>query len=400
MNSSRTILATTMTLLLGVQGCGVETANIPARVEAVATPALAYAVQTENSQAVTKHKVRFYHPANKTGGVETQTLHQVSTSDDATLKSAYYMDVPSVYCGENLCKIDIVRLHWDWLGRYTRFSLQPPTELEKGNAEAFSQEDYQKLQAVLSNPTSGLAELGKHELIISGAGGERVDGLSGATVSIRNSDYVEGAIWTCYTLWHFAHGELTGQIRNLSGDTASEDQLFNLLVSGDDAEAAFVLQQITRKGINSQHAIHLVSQQLQQHKSALYDEIFDYLSQLPVEQGLLALGEFAVTEDSKLRLHLIAHLQKVGALPDNTLLLSLSRSATQWNSFDEINRLLKLLQHHAMNDQEINHAISALLQHKNFVIARKAYWYLSDAPEATVNQNILAEFREKNSERI
>ncbi|WP_078086096.1 hypothetical protein [Microbulbifer mangrovi] len=400
MDCKRTLIATTATLLLILQGCGVETAEFITPGERPAAAAFSHSSEAGESEKTSAHKVRFYHPANKSGGEETRTLYQKFEDADAPYRGDYYMDVPSVYCGEGICKIDIVRLHWDWLGRYTHFSLEAPTDLEKGNEEDFTEADYQKLQTVLSNRDSGLADLTKDELILPNAGGERVDGLTGATVSLRKSDYVEGAIWTCYTLWHFANGELEGLIRNLSGDAAPAETLSALLATGSDAEAAFALQQFARRGLDSDQVTNLITRKLEQGNTTLYRDIFNYLQQLPTEKGLRVLQTFAATDDSHLRLMVLAYLQQLHELPDKKLLAELSHDAARWNSFNEIHRLLALLQSHALDDAEINRAISALLHHDNFVIARKAYWYLKEAPASATDHERLTEFGEKNRARL
>ncbi|WP_226702708.1 hypothetical protein [Microbulbifer elongatus] len=400
MDRKRTLIATTATLLLSLQGCGVETAEFITPGERPAAAAFSHSSPVDESEKTSAHKVRFYHPANKSGGEETRTLYQDIEDADAPYRSDYYMDVPSVYCGEGICKIDIVRLHWDWLGRYTHFSLEPPTDLEKGNEEDFTEADYQKLQSVLSNRESGLADLSKDELILPNAGGERVDGLTGATVSLRKSDYVEGAIWTCYTLWHFANGALTGLIRNLSGDELPAEELPNLIVSDRDAEASFALQQVARQGLESDRIDTLVKQLLAQQKTALYPDVFDYLETLPTERSFRVLREFANTDDSKLRLEIIAHLQKTDEITDRSLLIDLSLNASQWDSFHEVHRLLALLRQHAAGDAGINQSISTLLNHDNFVIARKAYWYLAEAPEGSIDQALLESFRQQNLARL
>ena len=114
----------------------------------------------------------------------------------------FYMDVKTVVCGDSQCRIDTVRIFWDELGMYDRLVLPKGIQLEKAEGEHFDQADYKKLDAILADKNCSLKEVYKEEVVGTEAT-EGVDGISGATIILNNKDYVKGAVWTCYTLWHW-----------------------------------------------------------------------------------------------------------------------------------------------------------------------------------------------------
>ncbi|WP_158966334.1 hypothetical protein [Paraglaciecola sp. L3A3] len=244
---------------------------------------LLFLVACQNADSDTvKHSVSFNHKGNKSKKPIQASLYEGKNSQGET---EFYMDVNSVFCGENVCKLDKVRIFWDELGVYQKFELADNIRLEKGNAEDFEQQDYIKLDGILRNPSSGLAELYPAELVNQNRGGNVVDALSGATVSIHNEDTVKGAIWTCYTLWHYANGELSQVIRDISGKQHSLTELTAALLTHTDLTyQIFALEQLTRIGFVDDQTRAVITGGELLHQVALYPNIMNYIEALPKHQ--------------------------------------------------------------------------------------------------------------------
>lgn len=165
--------------------------------------------KTTNEKTIT-HKLEVFHKGLSDSGTTSLLLHQVQNA----LKHPdyFYANVESVVCGSKVCEIVSVKLFWDALGRFTHYKLANGVNLEKEDGDLFLKEDHQKLHSILRNPTSSLKNLYSGELVEK-VEDNALDALSGATINIGEAEVIKGAIWTCYTLWHWANGDVVPYIR-------------------------------------------------------------------------------------------------------------------------------------------------------------------------------------------
>ena len=66
-----------------------------------------------------QYSISINHPGEKES--VTITLHQALDKNGIPIE--YYMDVPSVICLEEVCKVIPVRLFWNDLGKYQKYEL-------------------------------------------------------------------------------------------------------------------------------------------------------------------------------------------------------------------------------------------------------------------------------------
>lgn len=386
----------------------------------------------KTSEDTKKYAVTFTHKGEKTGKPLTSTLYKLPAQlegDDKEKVARYFMDVVSVFCGENVCKIDKVRLFWNELGVYHHFELAKGVQLEKGNGLDFEPEDYLKLDKVLSNANSGLKLLEKHELVTEQSGGNGADALTGATVSLHKNDYITGAIWTCYTLWHFAHGDMQSIIRDYTGDDYSLVQLQQLLINGNSEYQLFVLEQlihrkavddITRKlviefalqpagGETELSALQQVnSQQSLLKQNQLKQGYIKYIEQLPIESYFIDILKFVNGNDSRLRWLALKSLQANAQAVPQPILLAISRHLAMFDSYQQVNLFLTILKSQPLDEHtvtentnnEINLQLIKLLEHENFIMARAIFWTLSEQKVTPVVQQKLTDFEQKYGHKL
>jgi hypothetical protein len=181
-------------------------------------------------------------------------LRLVKEKDKKGIYGQYYLDVSSVYCLENVCKVVPVRMFWDIFGNYQKFHIKSQYKLEKNKGIPFSQNDYQKLHEILLDENSQFRLISINEIVKPNSKDE-VDAVSGATaIELSEKTTIKGATLTSYTLWHWAHGELGDIIRNISGDNLAIPDLRNFLYE-DDSKKEYAIEQITRRRIYDQETI-------------------------------------------------------------------------------------------------------------------------------------------------
>lgn len=359
---------------------------------------------------VINHAVTFEHRGSKTNKPQKGNLFQVAAISNKKINAngllikgaqdAFYMDVVSVFCGEDVCRIDPVRLYWNELGRYQRFALKPKVTLEKGNGEGFESEDYIKLQKVLRNLNSGLGEYYKDELINTKGSANTVDALSGATVAMLKTDYIEGAVWTCYTLWHFANQELPHIIRNITGEQYTLSELQNIIQNGELEYKLFAIEQLTRRHFIDEHSIELVIKQSQIKNRMLDLAIIDYVEQLPTQPYYESMLDIIAEKNSSLHLlALTSLLNTENTIPAN-FYGTLSDQVVSFDSYQNIRLLQTIIKNKKVSNNEIISSFITLLQHDNFVIARSVYWFLAEQKLSPQQNELMNTFYQKNNHKL
>ncbi len=366
-----------------------------------------------------KHRVTFAHKGDKTGKPLTKSLFQLPISNysvESDIKNAsYYMDVVTVFCGENVCKTDRVRLFWDALGFYHHLSLGKGVKLEKGNALDFEEEDYVKLDKLLGNRDSGLKQLERYELVSESSSGNAVDALTGATVSLNKKDYITGAIWTCYTLWHFVNGELFDVVRNFTGNDMTLQELHTYAVGdgkgGTDSSSdivkyqTFGLEQLIRRKAVDSATIDLVMQAALNNASESQPTVLQplfvkYVETLPDDLYFTNIQKLIFSNNQALNWNALTSLSNRKSISNHDYYLTLVRHFVKFASYKQTKLLLNILNKQQQFSVDINIELTKFLNHENFVLARAVYWALREQQTSVdVNQQ-LAIFEKRHSNRL
>ena len=142
----------------------------------------------------------------------------------------YRADIFTPVCKSGECLPVRIIIHWDLLGNYSHYEMPTGEILTKNDHAAFTEEDYQKLNVILHNSGSLLRDFDLSLLYYSlNESVESIDGITGATPKEINQSIVVGAFFTCHTLWHIVHGEVTGVIRESTRGLESQTLLRYLL---------------------------------------------------------------------------------------------------------------------------------------------------------------------------
>ncbi|MDR6807225.1 hypothetical protein J2Y45_004441 [Dyadobacter sp. BE34] len=140
----------------------------------------------------------------------------------------FFRNIFTPVCYTNECKPVYINFYWDLLGNYERYDLPEGKVLTKVDHDEFKEEDYQKLQDILAQNSSIFADLKMEDLIAKGTDNltDSVDAKAGATLKTIKNQVIDGAVYTCYTLWHIAYGKAVPEMQKII-ETYSSDALLH-----------------------------------------------------------------------------------------------------------------------------------------------------------------------------
>lgn len=132
---------------------------------------------------------------------------------DEGLLDAYQAYIKTPVCETDNCYIVEINFSWDLIGRFQKFDTISGAGLTKLDHIPFTTTDYQKLDQLLKNAKSPLANYSKEELVRDTRSSE-IDGFTGATVLEVKESVISGGVYSCYTLWHIAHGAVVDSLQS------------------------------------------------------------------------------------------------------------------------------------------------------------------------------------------
>lgn len=153
--------------------------------------------------------------------LDTLLEHELYLLSDKTGQPLlFYSDIITPVCIDGLCKPVYIELYWNLVGNYAGYGVYEELPLTKFDHDEFVAADHQKMHQLLSDNGSVLSRKKLEDLFDKNAEparkveykGEEVDAVSGATLKEIKESIIEGALYSCYTLWHLVHGEVTKEI--------------------------------------------------------------------------------------------------------------------------------------------------------------------------------------------
>jgi len=137
--------------------------------------------------------------------------------DAAGIPDFYRAHITTPICEADKCYAVEIVFYWDLIGRFTDYDTIPGAGLTKLDHQPFHGQDYKKLLQILRDDYSILASYDKEELVHDKRISE-IDGFTGATINEIKASVIEGAAYSCYTLWHIAHGPLSEKLKRTTYD--------------------------------------------------------------------------------------------------------------------------------------------------------------------------------------
>jgi hypothetical protein len=355
---------------------------------------LACSVIPASASTKERHTVELIHPGiSETDPVERTLVHVQRRNSKP---DEFYIDVDSVFCKDTVCRVIKIRLYWDELGFYDRLSRKRGTIIEKGNGEPFTEEDYHKLDVVLANRATTVWDLDLRTIGLLQLG-EGVDAVSGATVSLDESEYVKGAAWSCYTLWHWVNGGVGVEIRNTMGNTLSVAELRSHLDSDDRRYQAFALEQLARRRSHDPDTAEAVARLASKVDIELLDPILEYAECAPPDLYFQLTGQLVNSGEASVRVKSLNSLRA----NDRDLPPQFSQRVTdrvvELQAYQELDLWLRVLDGDDHLAAGVVDGMLPLLDSEDFMLARRAYWFLREQPLTESQQEELERFRADNA---
>jgi hypothetical protein len=187
------------------------------------------------------------------GQVDTDSIrYELYVIEDSNgISQEYVAELFTPVCHTNKCYPVYINLFWDLLGNFDRFEMPEGEILTKLDHVPFDDKDYQKLQGILSNERSILGNYSITDLVVSTEtvdSNNGVDAVTGATSKTIQSEVISGAVYSCYTLWHLAHGPLTEETKAHTVANHTEQTLVRFLQSDHYPYQYWALERIQAQG--------------------------------------------------------------------------------------------------------------------------------------------------------
>jgi hypothetical protein len=177
---------------------------------------------------------------------------------------------------------------------------------------------------------------------------QKVDALSGATPSYLQEELVEGAAYTCYTMWHWANGNTATRIRAHSQDQGSPEWLQDLLGSGSDYEVDFALEAIARRKLHDKAMQDSVIAAAKDSSTEGYRIVLDYLADANpgIEERYAAYLELMRNATGPHRAQLLEQLLRQADAPPLAGLEPMAAQLMDFERFYELQLFLNLANRH------------------------------------------------------
>lgn len=343
----------------------------------------------EPGESTTPHHILVKHPGFLSKDPMPYTLYQIKNQEG--FPTEYTMVVDSVICLHEQCEIIKVTMVWDALGQYDRYELLPGTTLTKSPEKPsgkqsnwreeslpFTEKDYDKLDSLLRD-TSSILKDHTIESISPAVKSDEVDAITGATPQTLRQSIVRGAAYTCYNLWHWAHGEVTAIAKGLTHNRCDKALLNHFLASDQQHYVEFALDHLRQHRVFNPDTVKNVKEIISKGNAKHTELGLAYLEEAMADTTLFysTLVEIFSSCKTDGRLHLLDYLTAKENLPAS-LYEALSVHFSDLTTYYEVHRLLGLIENQAAISPKILLNISELLQNNNFFIARRAFWFLRE----------------------
>lgn len=354
-----------------------------------------------------RHQLEVSHPSRNDGKAFAADLMEWKANTGKP--AGYSMDVDSVICGDEKCEIIPVRIFWDVIGRFDHYELPAGGELTKKDHEKFTPADSEELCRILADPDSPLRWVTSDQIVppekaMERADGDDVDGTSGATVLSEKGTVVEGAAYTCHTLWHWANGDARAEIRRITGGEVGRGDLLAFLRSGDDGLASFAMEQVAERKMGDAEIVDAAVGVLERGGEGLAQEALRCIEKISAASDsapyFRAIERLFPSSAKQKRLLFLKTLSATRLRPPAGFYGRISGWLGSLDTYYEIHLLLNLLAARDPGSAEAAKQVTRLLDNPNFLIARRAYDFLKDGTRNESQRERVEAFREKYEERL
>jgi hypothetical protein len=326
----------------------------------------------------------------------------VAKQDENGLPAGYALSFVTHVCVDEQCRMVHVTMHWDALGYYQRLECPPQLPLTRRQHEPFSPEDYAKLDRILKDRESILGAQPLEVLAVPVLDPEQpeIDGWSGATPQTVKDAVVEDAAYTTWTMWHWANGEIVPKLQELTERRVTEGYLRQLLRCEDRREVDFALRYLMRHpGVGAalaEDVFRALERSDREHIGLSLQWLHRELGDQPHLHARLI--EAFVRMSSNYSPMILDYFAAQAELPASTMegLTAVLDSVPYF----QVHLTLRLLDSKGFFSERAEADVTALLDHENFFIARRASEHLSKQSLSDAVRQRLEAFHQQHRGRL
>lgn len=307
------------------------------------------------------------------GTVHTHSFHDqedslsvkeiVELQGDDGLPVWFGRSVRKVVCLTGECRIARLWLFWDGTGDYLGFQLYNDEELTKTDHDAFSPDDYRKLDRILRDSLSFIKHISQEDLVFN----ESLDGRSGATQPAYKEQLVEGAAYTCYSLWHTVYGNTRTKIYDIIQSRCDSTYLNKLLNSNNFLYRKWAVQYLIEHPQQQKWFDLTVFRFLSNEYEELALLALDYLNPEMLKQPDVQQEFYRLFRNSDVmrRFQIMRRLSQLDHVDENIVLYLLNQFDKQEISASSLIYVYKCINQEHLKNNHITKKLNKFLKHKN-----------------------------------
>lgn len=287
----------------------------------------------------------------------------IELKNDAGLPLWFGKDVRKVVCLTGECRIAHIWLFWDETGTYLGFQIPVNDSLTKNNHEPFTTADYKKLHNILSDSLSILKTISEDDLVDK----PDVDAHTGATKSSYREILIDGAAYSCYSLWHTVYGKTRKEVQRIIAKEINVSYLKNLFESNKIQQQRWVINYVSQHPEFQNDFNNSIIQLLNKPDEESVQNALDYLSSSvlsSVETTQLLLSIYSKSDLNR-RFQIIWRLSKLDYLNDNIILYLLADFEKHKLNASSLLYVYKAIKPINLENKQIHKKITKLLKYNN-----------------------------------
>ncbi|MPR36004.1 hypothetical protein [Salmonirosea aquatica] len=335
-------------------------------------------------------RIRYSHPPTLPLPVDTTVYHVLDFGDDIANDTlvqylskegypiSYARHLRTGVCFDNKCRPLDITLRWNVTGRYLGFELPEKEFLSKYDHEPFTEKEYQRLHAILTDSLSALANFHYNEIVPKADSTyEKVDAVSGATSANVLEHVVEGAAFTTYKLWHLVYGTAKQKAETLTCQKLTPELIQLILNSSHLSDKLWALNHINGFIQPTPTLQRSVLACISDTNYNLTERALNSISPTDLKSDTLQailVQKFLQTNYSTQKL-LLAKLDEASPITERVR-KELAKNLISFNG-QLVSNILDLFLRHNITDAETCRRVSDLLLVENSFVSNKAYSFLT-----------------------
>ena len=187
---------------------------------------------------------------------DTLVEHQLELlQDEGGEPLLFFSRINTPVCIDNICKPMDIKIYWNLVGEYVGYDTLGRFPLTKFDHDLFEGVDYEKLHRLLLDKHSILERKEMSDLFDPNSQPEKqvtyqgveVDAATGATKKEIKESVVEGALYSCYTIWHLVHGSVVDSMKQVLEDMASPSLMNRFLYSSHEDYQFYAVREMNEE---------------------------------------------------------------------------------------------------------------------------------------------------------